>query len=568
MTEPFLRIPPFPGHRAAPLAQVGESAQVNPAALVDALVAALVAARVGGDFWAAQPVLAPATTVLAPTSPVQLAEMLAAAPGEARLAAMVPGGWALPARVTRLPFPSDPWWLADKAAAIWVGADHELALVAALMGGRLRLFGSGRFAQLSDDRTVLAEAVAATLMPGTKHGVGQGIAYRCPFTGAPRDALQAIALMAPWRGLIDGNRRIGAVLGAARWKRITLDAMLWDGSGPVRHRARAPRELGEGQVVLAWKSRCAPAALAQLAGRGLAVAELEDGFIRSVGLGANCVPPLSVVVDFGGIYFDPSTASDLETLLEHGDIGPELAARAAALRAELVAGAISKYGVGASNAGDGDPINAPAGKRRVLVTGQVEDDRSVLSGGAIRSNLALLAAARKAAPDAHIVYKPHPDVEAGHRKGHVSEAQALTFADAIIRDVPIIRLIEAVDSLHVITSLAGFEALLRGKAVTVYGTPFYAGWGLTETSAPQPPRRTRHRNLDELVAASLLLYPRYVDPVTRLPCPAEILLQRMEHNQAHIRSALIKLRACQGKARLMLRRLTLYRPFKHSEGGV
>ena len=553
MTEPFLRIPPFPGHRAGPLSQSGTGANVDPTALM----AALAKARVGGSFWAAQPVLAPATTVLAPVSPAQLAEMLAAAPSGATLAVMAPRGWALPAQVTRLPAVCDPWWLADKAGAVWAGADHELALVAALVGKPVRPFGEGRFASLADTPEALAESVTTTL--------AQGIAYRCPYTGTPRDALGAIALMAPWRGLIDGNRRIGAVLGAARWKRITLDAMLWDGSGPVRHRRTPPRDLAPGRVVLAWKSRCAPKVLAQLAQRGAAVAELEDGFIRSVGLGANCVPPLSVVVDFGGIYFDPTTPSDLETLLEQADIAPEMRTRATALRAALVAGSISKYGAHAGSSGD--IVHAPAGRRRVLVTGQVEDDRSVLSGGAIRSNLALLAAARAAEPEAHIIYKPHPDVEAGHRKGHVSAADALAFADEIIRDVPIIPLIEAVDGLHVITSLAGFEALLRGKAVTVHGTPFYAGWGLTEGSVRQPVRRTRSRSLDELVAASLLLYPRYIDPVTRLPCPAEILLHRMEHNQAHIRSALIKLRACQGRARLILRRLGSSRLFKRSGAG-
>ena len=79
-----------------------------------------------------------------------------------------------------------------------------------------------------------------------------------------------------------------------------------------------------------------------------------------------------------------------------------------------------------------------------------------------------------------------------------------------------------VDEVHVNTSLAGFEALLRGKAVTTYGVPFYAGWGLTRDLGPVPARRTAKRSIDELVAAALLIYPRYLDPVTGLPCPAEV----------------------------------------------
>jgi len=324
----FLRIPPFPRHRAKPLAHPGKGGPVDP----DALLAALGAARVGGHFWAAQPAIPPATTLLAPTSRAQLTEMLAAANGITPLAALVPQGWALPAHVTRLPPPCDPWWLAEKAGALWAGADHELALVAAVAGRPARLFGAGRFAALAPTPlppATLAQVTAATL--------SQNTAYHCPYTGAPLDAGQAIALMAPWRKLIDGNRRIGAVMGAARWKRITLDPMLWDGSGPVRHVHTAPRALGADQVVLAWKSRCGPRALAQLAARGWPVAELEDGFIRSVGLGANCVPPLSVVVDFGGIYFDPATPSDLESLLEGADIAPDMITRAAALKEALVA---------------------------------------------------------------------------------------------------------------------------------------------------------------------------------------------------------------------------------------
>jgi capsular polysaccharide export protein len=63
--------------------------------------------------------------------------------------------------------------------------------------------------------------------------------------------------------------------------------------------------------------------------------------------------------------------------------------------------------------------------------------------------------------------------------------------------------------MHVLTSLAGFEALLRGKAVTCHGQPFYAGWGLTTDRIPHP-RRQRTLQLDELVAATLILYPIYL----------------------------------------------------------
>jgi capsular polysaccharide export protein len=84
--------------------------------------------------------------------------------------------------------------------------------------------------------------------------------------------------------------------------------------------------------------------------------------------------------------------------------------------------------------------------------------------------------------------------------------------------------------VHVLTSLTGFEALLREREVIVHGQPFYSGWGLTLDLAP-PPRRGRHLTLDELVAGALLLYPRYVDPVTGLLCPPEVLVERLAQNR-------------------------------------
>jgi capsular polysaccharide export protein len=182
----------------------------------------------------------------------------------------------------------------------------------------------------------------------------------------------------------------------------------------------------------------------------------------------------------------------------------------------------------------------------VLVTGQVEDDRAVILGGAGCDNLALLTRARAMEPDAEIIYKPHPDVEAGHRKGAIPDATALSFADRIERHAPIPALLGQVDAVHVISSLAGFEALLRGCDVVTHGVPFYAGWGLTRDQGPVPDRRGRSLSLDALVAGVLIQYPRYLDPVTRLPCPVEVLVERMARGQAAMDGPLVRLRQAQG----------------------
>lgn len=112
-----------------------------------------------------------------------------------------------------------------------------------------------------------------------------------------------------------------------------------------------------------------------------------------------------------------------------------------------------------------------------------------------------------------------------------------------------------VDGVHVMTSLAGFEALLRGKDVTTHGVPFYAGWGLTRDLGDVPARRGVKRSLDELVAATLLLYPRYLDPLTGLPCPAELLVERIRSGARRENRAVVMLRRTQGNLRRMISRL-------------
>jgi capsular polysaccharide export protein len=279
---------------------------------------------------------------------------------------------------------------------------------------------------------------------------------------------------------------------------------------------------------------------------------VEDGFVRSVGLGVDLVPPSSIVVDALGIHFDPASASDLEQVLATATFSPRLLARAQALRATIVAAGISKY---AADTQAKVPPRAEPGRRLVLVPGQVEDDMSVRAGGhGLASNLELVRRARSHEPDAEIWFRPHPDVDAGHRKGAVPDAQVLAHANRVVRGGGMAPLLDAVDAVHVLTSLAGFEALMRGREVVCHGTPFYAGWGLTRDLAPVPERRGRQLSLDALVAGVLILYPRYLDPVTGLPCPPEVLVGRMAGARATNRLRWIApLRRIQGRIMAALR---------------
>jgi len=226
-------------------------------------------------------------------------------------------------------------------------------------------------------------------------------------------------------------------------------------------------------------------------------------------LGAELVQPLSLVMDRVGIYYDATQPSELEEILQCADFDAALLTRAARLRERIVQAGLTKYNVG----GDQWRRSTDAG-RVILVPGQVECDASIRFGSPqIKTNLDLLKAVRAANPDAYVVYKPHPDVQAGLRLAGKGEGMASAYCDEIVFDVPMDQLLAQVDEVHVLTSLAGFEALLRGKPVATYGQPFYAGWGLTQDSYPIQ-RRTRRLSLDELVAGVLIVYPTYVSRVT------------------------------------------------------
>lgn len=309
--------------------------------------------------------------------------------------------------------------------------------------------------------------------------------------------------------------RIVAV-GLRRWKAHNLRPILAaaaQGGVCFVADARAAARLAPGprDRLLVWGA-AEPAGLADLVrGSGAALLRMEDGFLRSVGLGSDLIPPRSVVLDAQGIYFDATRPSALEALLRNAAFPPGLLARAAQVRALIVARGLTKY-----NLEPADPPRWPRTDRPVLlVPGQVETDASIaLGGGAVRTNAALLAAVRAAHPDAFVVYKPHPDVLAGNRSGRLGGPGA-ELADHVETGTSIVACIAACDALHTITSLSGFDALLRRKPVTTWGMPFYAGWGLTDDRAAGHPalaRRTRALALDELVAGALLLYPRYWNP--------------------------------------------------------
>lgn len=405
-----------------------------------------------------------------------------------------------------------PYTLLEAVDRVYV-VTSQLGFEAALAGRPVTCFGAPWYAgwQATDDRlpiprrgrqrSVEAMFAAAYLAYGR---------YLDPATGRAGELEDVIGHLALQRRMFEKNRGRLFCFGFRFWKRGYMRGYLRSPGNEVVFAAKAAtptrRRIDGDSRILVWGQREDAAVRELAAERDVPIWRVEDGFLRSVGLGSDLAMPASLVFDQTGIYYDPTQPSDLEALLEAGGFTAAELARAAALRARIVGAGLSKYNVG----GD-QRVPLPPGRRVVLVPGQVEDDASIQLGCRdVRTNLGLLQAARAARPDAYIVYKPHPDVLSGNRQGTIDSRDALATCDHVEAEASLARCLEVADEVHTMTSLVGFEALLRDKEVVVYGQPFYAGWGLTSDRHPVA-RRTRRLTLDELVAGALLRYPRYLD---------------------------------------------------------
>lgn len=427
--------------------------------------------------------------------------------------ALAPG-----ADITLLDAPVSPSALLAGAVAVYT-VSSQMGFEAILAGHRPHVFGQPFYAGwgLSEDAKPVQRrqrkltraqlfAAAMILYPVWYDPFHDRL---CPLDSAI-SALEA--QVRAWREDRFGWQASGMRL----WKRAPLNGF-FGSVRPVRFRDGPPRD---GRRAMVWASKAEKALQDAV--------RIEDGFLRSRGLGADLVPPLSLVCDDLGIYYDPQRESRLERLIAaRATLRPDQAARAQALVAMLVARGLSKYNLGVAAP---DLTALAAGRQVVLVPGQVEDDASIRYGaGEVRSNCALLEAARAAHPDAFMIYKPHPDVEAGLRPGQIEDAEQ--FADLVAQGTDPAALLAQTDTVWTMTSLLGFEALIRGRRVVTLGAPFYAGWGLTDHRGPALPRRGTRVTLDGLVHATLIDYPRYRDPFTGLPCHVEVVAARLAQGE-------------------------------------
>ena len=254
--------------------------------------------------------------------------------------------------------------------------------------------------------------------------------------------------------------------------------------------------------------------------------QVEDGFIRSTGLGTDLTAPASLVIDKTGIYYDPSQSSDLETLLKTKTFSEQELERADKLKNSLLENELSKYNLGGHF--EKSSLSAKPNQKIILIPGQVEGDASIAKACVdIKTNTDLIKAVRGNEPEAYLIYKPHPDVVSGNREGSVSQEVTKDHIDLVIEDSSITDCLNVADEVHTMTSLVGFEGLMRQLKVVCYGLPFYSNWGLT-TDRHKLPRRTRRLKLNELVAGTLIDYPRYINWQTQDFTTPEMIINKLK----------------------------------------
>ncbi|QEW21536.1 Capsule polysaccharide biosynthesis protein [Marinibacterium anthonyi] len=421
-------------------------------------------------------------------------------------------------RITLCTDPISPWHLLDGAIAVYT-LSSQLGFEAILAGHRPRVFGQPFYAGwgLTDEETPLPRRQRRL----TRNQLFAAAMILHPLWYDPyrdrlcdlEDLLNTLESRAfAWRA----DRHGWVASGMRLWKRAPLQKVFGQERKLIfEDDPASARALNRPWMIWAGKRSDATTG----------ATHIEDGFLRSRGLGADLIPPLSLVADDLGIYYDPTRPSRLETLIiaSTGALRPDQRLRAERLIAAITQSRLSKYNLSGALP---DLPDLPEG-HRILVPGQVEDDASIRLGtDRVSTNLALLQATRAANPDAVLIYKPHPDVEAGLRPGAID---ATGVADITAARADPIALLSHVQEVWTMTSLLGFEALLRGLPVTTLGAPFYAGWGLTTDLGRIPARRGARPDLVELAHATLIAYPRYFDPVTATACPPEVVIDRLTH---------------------------------------
>ncbi|PRA45739.1 hypothetical protein CQ062_23925 [Ochrobactrum sp. MYb68] len=431
----------------------------------------------------------------------------------------------------------NPWILLEGATSVYT-VTSGMGMEALIAGKPVRCFGAPYYAGYGltrDELDITWRAKNVSLENLFSAAYLEYPVYYDPYKDEITTFERTVETLAFLRDENENNRTRTYCLGMSKWKQPSVAAFLRSThQEPVFLRspskALAKAKENHGRLVI-WASKCTVSLEEECQSKCVNLIKMEDGFLRSKGLGSDLIPPLSLVLDNEGIYYNPNHPSELETLIERGRFTENSLKSALKIQEEIIRSGLTKYNVGKGRVIE----NLPSEREKliILVPGQVGDDASIRLGtslGPVKTNLDLLKATRLANPDAFIIYKPHPDVDAGNRYGHISPHRILDFADYVASEISTSYVLDACDEIWTLTSLIGLEALIRKKRVVCFGLPFYAGWGLTDDKVTCN-RRTRKASADELFAAAYVVYSKYVfrglDGYMRMPAEmAPAILKR------------------------------------------
>lgn len=281
--------------------------------------------------------------------------------------------------------------------------------------------------------------------------------------------------------------------------------------------------------------------------QGVPYIAFEDGFLRSVEPG-NKEPPLSLIMDRTGIYYDARQPSDLEALIRRRastDLSTHNIRNGIAL---LQGNHLSKYNN--SNEKDVSILDLKSSGRsdRVLVVDQTIGDESIVGALADRDTFSkMLEAAISENPGAEIIVRVHPETVLGRKAGHFCGAHIAKMAQKDIKvkkavEAGLVRvtpepisawaLLGACEKIYCVSSQLGFEGLLAGCEVHCFGASFYNGWGLTCDRSEIVIERRKKVSLEAMFAAVYYDYCRYghVEQQAELSFPeaVQVLLKKRD----------------------------------------
>ncbi|WP_342607906.1 hypothetical protein [Vibrio tritonius] len=252
---------------------------------------------------------------------------------------------------------------------------------------------------------------------------------------------------------------------------------------------------------------------------GKSVYVLEESFLKSVLPGSmksskfasdKFLSSICYLFDSKSPHFYPGIISQLEYELNSTyELTQDEVARSKNLIQLIVESGLSKYNC--------QPLNAnfcfDTDKKYVLVVDQVYGDFSVaISGGNESTFVAMLNSAISDNPDSTIIVKTHVDKyskETYFSRMNIPD-NVVFFNDPVAPAF----LLSRVDKVYAYSSAIGWEALLFGKEVHIFGSPIYAGWGITNDRRSFLGRRTRHRSIEEVFYFIYIKHSIYIDPDT------------------------------------------------------